>query len=79
MQRVPIPVLRAVQAAVAGRPDGPILIGHDGEAMKRGAAARLLTKVVDLAGVSTPASPHALRRTFFTAGLISGVPLRDMQ
>ncbi len=76
---LPIPVLRAVHAAVAGRQAGPILVGHDGEAMKRGAAARLLTKVVDLAGVSTPASPHALRRTFCTAGLISGVPLRDMQ
>jgi len=76
---LPIPVLRAVHAAVAGRPAGPILVGHDGEAMKRGAAARLLTKVVHLVGVSTPASPHALRRTFCTAGLISGVPLRDMQ
>ena len=76
---LPIPILRAVHAAVAGRSAGPILVGHDDEAMKRGAAARLLTKVVHLAGVSTPASPHALRRTFCTAGLISGVPLRDMQ
>ena len=47
--------------------------------MKRGAAARLLIEVVRLAGVSTPASPHALRRIFCTAGLISGVPLPDMQ
>jgi integrase len=28
---------------------------------------------------SPPQSPHALRRTFCTAGLLSGVPLRDMQ
>ena len=47
--------------------------------MKRGAAAWLLTKIVRLAGVSTPAGPHSLGRTFCTAGLISGVPLRDMQ
>ena len=47
--------------------------------MSRGSAARLLARVVRAAGVSTPASPHALRRTFCTAGLISGVPLRDMQ
>jgi len=31
------------------------------------------------AGVTSPASPHTLRSTFCTAGLISGVPLRDMQ
>jgi site-specific recombinase XerD len=47
--------------------------------MSRGAAARLLARVVRASGVSSPASPHALRRTFCTAGLISGVPLRDMQ
>ena len=76
---LPIPVLRAVQAAVDDRQDGPILLSRTGLAMQRGAAARLLTKVVLLAGVSTKASPHALRRTFCTAGLISGVPLRDMQ
>ena len=75
---LPIPVLRAVQAAVADRHDGPILLSGTGLEMKRGAAARLLSKVVRLAGVSTTASPHALRRTFCTAGLISGVPLRDM-
>ena len=28
---------------------------------------------------ASPASPHTMRRTFCTAGLISGVPLRDMQ
>lgn len=76
---LPIPVLRAVQAAVAGRSSGPVLLSSSGLAMKRRAAARLLTKVVRLAGVRTPASPHSLRRTFCTAGLISGVPLRDMQ
>ena len=30
-------------------------------------------------GLAHPISPHSLRRTFCTAGLISGVPLRDMQ
>lgn len=47
--------------------------------MSCGSAARLLARVVHAAGVSSPASPHSLRRTFCTAGLISGVPLRDMQ
>ena len=30
-------------------------------------------------GLAHPISPHSLRRTFCTAGLVSGIPLRDMQ
>ncbi len=76
---LPIPVLRAVKAATEGRTYGPILRSVKGEALTRGAASRLLARVAREAGVTSPASPHTLRRTFCTAGLISGVPLRDMQ
>jgi integrase len=76
---LPIPVLRAVKAATEGRRHGPILLSATGTARTRGAASRLLRRVVREAGVTSPASPHTLRRTFCTAGLISGVPLRDMQ
>ena len=76
---LPIPVLRAVNAATEGRTAGPVLLSRTGGQMSRGAASRLLARVVRASGVSSPASPHALRRTFCTAGLISGVPLRDMQ
>ncbi len=76
---LPIPVLRAVQDAVGDRTSGPILATRTGQPMSRGGAARLLAGIARAAGVTTPVSPHALRRTFCTAGLISGVPLRDMQ
>jgi len=76
---LPIPVLRAVKAATDGRSHGPILLSAKGDALTRGAASRLLHRVVREAGVTSPTSPHTLRRTFCTAGLISGVPLRDMQ
>jgi integrase/recombinase XerD len=68
-----------VKAATAGRSTGPILVSAKGAPLTRGAASRLLARVVRAAGVTTPASPHSLRRTLCTAGLISGVPLRDMQ
>ncbi len=29
--------------------------------------------------IAHPISPHGLRRTFCTAGLLTGIPLRDMQ
>jgi len=76
---LPIPVLRAVRAATDGRTTGPVLQSSKGHALTRGAASRLLARVVDHAGISHPVSPHTLRRTFCTAGLISGIPLRDMQ
>ena len=76
---LPIPVLRAVKAATDGRSHGPILLSAKGDKLTRGAASRLLHRVALEAGVTSPASPHTLRRTFCTAGLISGVPLRDMQ
>jgi len=76
---LPIPVLRAVQAATDGRAHGPILLSAKSHELTRGAASRLLHRVVREASVTSPASPHTLSRTFCTAGLISGVPLRDMQ
>jgi integrase/recombinase XerD len=76
---LPIPVLRAVKAATEGRDRGPILLSAKGTCLTRGGVGRLLSRVVRAAGVTSPTSPHTLRRTFCTAGLISGVPLRDMQ
>jgi site-specific recombinase XerD len=76
---LPIPVLRAVKAATEGRTGGPILLSAKATPLTRGGASRLLGRVVRAAGVTSPTSPHTLRRTFCTAGLISGVPLRDMQ
>jgi site-specific recombinase XerD len=76
---LPIPVLRAVRAATDRRTTGPLFVSAKGQALTRGAASRLLGTVVQRAGISHAVSPHTLRRTFCTVGLISGVPLRDMQ
>ncbi|MDP9444463.1 MAG: tyrosine-type recombinase/integrase, partial [Actinomycetota bacterium] len=58
---LPIPVLRAVRAATDGRTAGPILQSKTGQALTRGAASRLLARVVAQAGISHPVSPHTLR------------------
>ena len=47
--------------------------------MTRSAAAARLQHLTSTIGLGHPINPHSLRRTFCTAGLISGVPLRDMQ
>jgi site-specific recombinase XerD len=76
---LPIPVLRAVRAVIGDRTGGPILRTRTGGRMDRAGAARALTRVAKAAGIVHPISPHGLRRTFCTAGLLTGIPLRDMQ
>jgi hypothetical protein len=76
---LPVPVLRAVHAATDERKAGPILLNRVGARMTPAAAAGRLRRLAHVIGLEHPISPHSLRRTFCTAGLVSGVPLRDMQ
>jgi len=76
---LPIPVLRAVREAVDGRSTGPILRTRTGRRMDRAGASRALTRVAHAAGITRPISPHGLRRTFCTTGLVAGIGIRDMQ
>jgi site-specific recombinase XerD len=47
--------------------------------MDRAAASRTLGRVATAGGVTHHISPHGLRRTFCTAGLVAGISIRDMQ
>ncbi len=47
--------------------------------MDRAGASRALTRVARAAGISRQISPHGLRRTFCTTGLVAGIALPDMQ
>ena len=76
---LPIPVLRAVREAIDGRVHGPILLNTAGRRLDANGAARRLRRLASRAGIGHPISPHSLRRTFCTTGLVAGVPIRDMQ
>lgn len=76
---LPIPVLRAVREAAGDRAHGPLLLNRHGDRFRPQSVAARLTRLARTAGLTTAVSPHSLRRTFCTAGLIAGVPLRDMQ
>jgi integrase/recombinase XerD len=47
--------------------------------MDRAGASRALTRVAHAAGITRPISPHGLRRTSCTTGLLAGIGVRDMQ
>lgn len=76
---LPIPVMRAVRACIGGRTEGPLLLNKVGKRLDQRAAHRMVRRIAERAHVNTDISPHSLRRTFCTSGLISGVPMRDMQ
>ena len=76
---LPVSVLRAVHDATGERKAGPILLIRAGVRLTPATAAGRLRRLAGATGLAHPISPHSLRRTFCTAGLISGVPLRDMQ
>lgn len=76
---LPVPVLRAVREATDGRTAGPMLLNTKGERFRGASVAARLRRLARVAGISSELTPHGLRRTFCTAGLIAGVPLRDMQ
>ena len=76
---LPVPVLRAVHEATTERKAGPILLNRAGAPDDPRRSRRAAPPARARIGLEHPVSPHSLRRTFCTAGLVSGVPLRDMQ
>ncbi len=75
---LPVPVMRAVRVVVDGRTTGPLLRNRAGNALTTLDARRMVNRIAKIAGCRH-ITPHGLRRTFCTAGLVSGVPMRDMQ
>ena len=77
---LPIPVMRAVREVIGDRTTGPLLINpRAGTPMTDQDARRMVTRIAKVAGCRPDITPHGLRRTFCTSGLVSGVPMRDMQ
>jgi integrase/recombinase XerD len=70
---------QAVDAAIAERTEGPLLLNQWGNPMQRHNAAAIVRRLARSAGVTHRVTPHALRRSYITVGLEQGVPLREMQ
>ncbi len=67
---------QAIDATIADRTHGPILVNAWGNRMRRHHVAAMLVRLATTAGAH---HPHALRRSYITIGLLQGVSLRDMQ
>ena len=86
-QRV-VPILPAVRAAIAASldscpyrrgPDDPLFVGVRGKRLAAGVVQRAIRHLRATLGLPDTATPHALRHSFATHLLDSGVDLRHIQ
>jgi integrase/recombinase XerD len=73
------PTMQAIEAAVAGRTDGPLLRNAAGRRMTAYNVQYLVAALARDAGIPKRLTPHGLRHSAITVGLDAGVSLRDMQ
>ena len=71
--------VRAIEEALGGRTDGPLLVSNSGGRLDRHDAARIVARLARRAGLAKHITPHSLRHTMVTLALDAGVSLRDVQ
>lgn len=77
---LPVPVLRAMDAAAGDRITGPLLLrNRSGLPVNRKSAALTVQRLCREVGIKKNVTPHGLRHSYVTAALDAGVPLRDVQ
>lgn len=74
------PVEAAVQAAIGGRSEGPLLLTEAGTRMNQKAAQRAIDRIIDqVRGKHGRVTNHALRHSWTTLCLAAGVPVDQVQ
>ena len=73
------PTMQAVDAAIAGRTSGPLLVNGHGRRMTSYNVQYLVATLAREAGIAKRLTAHGLRHSAITVGLDAGVSLRDMQ
>lgn len=74
------PITRhAIDQALDGRAEGPLLLNQADRAMTKKNAAFIVRRLSRKARIDKTLSPHSLRHSFITQALNAGVPLRDVQ
>ncbi|MBA3307505.1 MAG: tyrosine-type recombinase/integrase [Chloroflexi bacterium] len=73
------PTMQAIEAAVDGRTQEPLLLNAAGRRMTAYNVQYLVAALARDAGLDKHLTPHGLRHSAITVGLDAGVSLRDMQ
>lgn len=70
---------QAIDGAIGQRHNGPLLRNEWLRRMQPHNASAIVRRLARTASITHRVTPHALRRSYITIGLLQGVPLRDMQ
>lgn len=76
---IPVPVLRALDAATEGRSQGQLICGRDGQLLCRRGIYRLVGYLGRQALIRLRVTPHLLRHSSITNALEAGASLRKVQ
>lgn len=78
---ISLEVVLLLEDLAASRTDktGPLFLSGYGNRLTRAAVQRILTRLCGVAGVTTPITPHGMRRSFATAAALLGVPPHEIQ
>ena len=68
----------ALEQILAGRTEGPLLLGRNGQRLDVAAARRTVRRLCRHCGIRKRIPPHSFRHTFVTLALDAGVPERDI-
>jgi integrase/recombinase XerD len=71
--------VRAIDSALGGRTNGPLLVSDTRGRLDRHDAARIVARLARRARLAKHITPHSLRHTMVTLALDAGIPLRDVQ
>ncbi|MGH8886070.1 MAG: tyrosine-type recombinase/integrase [Egibacteraceae bacterium] len=66
---------QAIDQAITGRAHGPLLLNQAQRRMQRHNAAAIIRRLAATAGIARRVTPHTLRRSYITIGLLQGVLL----
>ncbi|MDY0830653.1 tyrosine-type recombinase/integrase [Microbacterium sp. BG28] len=76
---IPVPLVRIIDAAIAGRTSGPLILRRDGRGQDRNGAYAWVKILCRKAGLPDNIHPHSLRRTAITAIIDNGGTLAQAQ
>lgn len=72
-------VMRALDAVIGDRTEGPVFVRRDGSRMTRSSAAKIVRRIAKAAGIQMKMSCHTLRHSSIAGAIDAGVPLRTVQ
>lgn len=78
-EAIPVPLLRVIDAARAGRTTGPLIITRAGRQQTRNGAYDWIKRLCKKAGLPAEIHPHSLRHTAVTTLVDAGLPMHEVQ